>query len=106
MSSAGFNEKYQTFEMAHIDLAFRARAFGHACHYCPSAQVISYSVEEWDEASRNDFSRLAVEHAVQIADHEEKSGPDLSQLHDRAPTAHVLYIDADTPATRSEFWLN
>ena len=51
----GFNEKYQTFEMAHIDLAFRARALGHASYYCPSGQVISYGLEEWDEASRNDF---------------------------------------------------
>ena len=42
---AGFNEQYRTFEFAHIDLAFRSRALGHPCDYCPSAQVFSYCAE-------------------------------------------------------------
>ena len=93
---AGFNEQYRTFEFAHIDLAFRARALGHSCHYCPSAQVFSYC-EEGGEDRQNDWDRFAREKAAQIDDDYETTGQDLSRLHDRAPVGRVLYIDADSP---------
>ena len=92
----GFNEQYRTFEFAHIDLAFRARALGHSCHYCPSAQVFSYC-EEVGEDRQNDWDRFGRQKAAQMVDNRETSAQDLSRLHDRAPTGRVLYIDADTP---------
>jgi GT2 family glycosyltransferase/glycosyltransferase involved in cell wall biosynthesis len=93
---AGFNEQYRTFEFAHIDLAFRARALGHSCHYCPSAQVFSYCAEGGEDR-QNDWDRFAREKAAQIVDDYETTGQDLSRLHDRAPAGRVLYIDADSP---------
>ena len=92
----GFNEQYRTFEFAHIDLAFRARALGHSCHYCPSAQVFSYC-EEVGGDRQNDSDRFGRQKAAQMVDNRETSAQDLSRLHDRAPTGRVLYIDADTP---------
>jgi len=94
---AGFNEGYRTSRIAHIDLAFRARALGHFCHYCPNSRVFSSSVEDWCEDWRDDLDRFQREHADQIAHDYETAGPDLSRVHDRAPRARVLYIDADTP---------
>jgi glycosyltransferase involved in cell wall biosynthesis len=93
----GFNEQYRTFEFAHIDLAFRARTLGHSCHYCPSAQVLSYC-EEVGEDRQNDSDRFGRQKAAQMVDNCETSAQGLSRLHDRAPTGRVLYIDADTPA--------
>jgi glycosyltransferase involved in cell wall biosynthesis len=93
---AGFNEQYRTFEFAHIDLAFRARALGHSCHYCPSAQIFSYC-SEGGEDRQNDWDRFARQKSAQMVDNCETSGQDLSRLHDRVPTGRALYIDADSP---------
>ena len=92
----GFNEQYRTFEFAHIDLAFRARALGHSCHYCPSAQVFSYCAEGGEDR-QNDWDRFARQKAAQMVDDYETTGQDLSRLHDRAPAGRVLYIDANSP---------
>jgi O-antigen biosynthesis protein len=94
---AGFNEEYRTSRIAHIDLAFRARAVGHSCHYCPNSRVISFSVRDWCEDWRDDWDRFQCDHAAQIANDYENAGRDLSRVHDRAASARVLYIDADTP---------
>src|SRR5262249_40847395 len=93
---AGFNEQYRTFEFAHIDLAFRARALGHSCHYCPSAQIFSYCAEGGEDR-QNDRDRFAREKAAQMVDDSETTGRNLSRLHDRASAGRVLYIDADSP---------
>src|SRR5262249_31453846 len=93
---AGFNEQYRTFEFAHIDLAFRARALGHSCHYCPSAQVFSYCAEGGEDR-QNDWDRFTRETAAQMVDDYETTGRNLSGLHDRASAGSVLYIDADSP---------
>jgi O-antigen biosynthesis protein len=93
---AGFNEQYRTFEFAHTDLAFRARALGHSCHYCPSAQVFSYCAEGGEDR-QNDWDRFAREMAAQMVDDYETTGRNLSRLHDRASRGRVLYIDADSP---------
>src|SRR5262245_14821871 len=93
---AGFNEQYRTFEFAHIDLAFRARALGHSCHYCPSAQILSYCVEGGEDR-QNDWHRFAREKAAQMVDNCETTDRNLSRVHDRASVGRVLYIDADSP---------
>jgi O-antigen biosynthesis protein len=93
---AGFNEQYRTFEFAHIDLAFRARALGHPCDYCPSAQVFSYCAERREDR-QNDWDRFARENAAQMVDDYDTSGRDFSRLHDRMSAGRVLYIDADSP---------
>src|SRR5262245_65846 len=93
---AGFNEQYRTFEFAHIDLVFRARALGHSCHYCPSVQVFSYCAEGGEDR-QNDWDRFARETAAQTVDDYETTRRNLSRLHDRASTGRVLYIDANSP---------
>jgi glycosyltransferase involved in cell wall biosynthesis len=93
---AGFNEEYRTFEFAHIDLAFRGRALGHSCHYCPSAQVFSYCAEGGEDW-QNDWDRFARERAPQMVDDYESTARNLSRPHDRAPVGRALYIDADSP---------
>jgi GT2 family glycosyltransferase len=93
---AGFSEQYRTFEIAHLDLAFRARALGHFFHYCPGAQLLSYCAEGGEDR-QNDWDRFARENAAQMVKDSETTGRNLRRLYDRAPVGHVLYIDADSP---------
>jgi GT2 family glycosyltransferase len=93
---AGFSEQYRTFEIAHLDLAFRARALGHFFHYCPGAQLLSYCAEGGEDR-QNDWDRFARENAAQMVKDYETTGRNLRRLYDRAPVGHVLYIDADSP---------
>jgi putative sugar O-methyltransferase len=98
----GFDEAFETFEMAHVDFALRLRKKGQNCLYWPAAKLVSYT-QKWlgtgdfrpSDAWLLGLNRVFQLHANQITSMREQGKPTIR--HDRTRLDRVLYVDAETP---------